>query len=111
MGLTTAAGVDPADRGDEGASAAPGVLEQRGVELVGYHDLAGRPGFKLAMQRHGDRWYLYLGHLWHRGWSIVDVTDPRLPRLCRFLEGPRDTWTIQVQVAAGRMVTALEKPN
>jgi hypothetical protein len=89
----------------------PGVLEQQGVEFVGYHDLAGRPGFKMAMQRHGDRWYLYLGHLWHRGWSILDVTDPRSPTLCRFLEGPADTWTIQVQVADGRMVTALEKPN
>ncbi|MCV2488867.1 hypothetical protein OF117_05785 [Geodermatophilus sp. YIM 151500] len=89
----------------------PGVLEQRAVEFVGYHDLDGRPGFKLAMQRRGDRWYLYLGHLWHRGWSIVDVTDPRSPRLCRFVEGPAHTWTIQVQVADGRMVTALEKPN
>lgn len=89
----------------------PGVLEQQAVEFVGYHDLDGRPGFKLAMQRHGDRWYLYLGHLWHRGWSILDVTDPRSPRLCRFVDGPANTWTIQVQVAGGRMVTALEKPN
>ncbi len=110
MGSNTA---EPAGTAAPGPDAvqAPGVLEQRGVELVGYHDLAGRPGFKMAMQRHGDRWYLYLGHLWHRGWSILDVTDPRSPRLCRFLEGPADTWTIQVQVADGRMVTALEKPN
>jgi hypothetical protein len=90
---------------------APGVVEQKAVEFVGYHDLDGRPGFKLAMQRHGDRWYLYLGHLWHRGWSILDVTDPRSPRLCRFVDGPANTWTIQVQVADGRLVTALEKPN
>jgi hypothetical protein len=94
-----------------GTGAAPGVVEQSGVEFVGYHDLDGRPGFKLAIQRHGDRWYLYLGHLWHRGWSVLDVTDPRSPRLCRFVEGPANTWTIQVQVADGRMVTALEKPN
>jgi hypothetical protein len=90
---------------------APGVVEQHEVEFVGYHDLDGRPGFKLAMQRQGDRWYLYLGHLWHRGWSILDVTDPRSPRLCRFVDGPANTWTIQVQVADGRMVTVLEKPN
>jgi hypothetical protein len=79
------------------------------VEVVGYSDLGGRPGFKLAMQEVGDRFYLYLGHLWHRGWSILDVTDPRTPRLVRFVEGPANTWTIQVQVAEGRMVTALEK--
>lgn len=79
------------------------------MEVVGYSDLDGRPGFKLAMQEVGGRSYLYLGHLWHRGWSIVDVTDPRAPRLVRFLDGPDNTWTIQVQVADGRMVTALEK--
>ncbi|WP_167761950.1 hypothetical protein [Blastococcus sp. CT_GayMR19] len=110
MGSNTAEPVGTAAPGADEVRA-PGVLEQRGVEFVGYHDLAGRPGFKMAMQRHGDRWYLYLGHLWHRGWSVLDVTDPRSPTLCRFLEGPADTWTIQVQVADGRMVTALEKPN
>ena len=110
MGPNTAAPAGTAAAGGDRVQV-PGVLEQRGVELVGYHDLAGRPGFKMAMQRHGDRWYLYLGHLWHRGWSILDVTDPRSPRLCRFVAGPDNTWTIQVQVADGRMVTALEKPN
>lgn len=79
------------------------------VEVVGYSDLAGRPAFKLALQEVSGRWYLYLGHLWHRGWTIVEVTDPRAPRLVRFIDGPANTWTIQVQVAAGRMVTALEQ--
>ena len=79
------------------------------MRVVGYSDLAGRPGFKLAAQEVGGRFYLYLGHLWHRGWSVVDVTDPASPRLVRFIEGPANTWTIQVQVAAGRMITALER--
>lgn len=79
------------------------------VDVVGYSDLDGRPAFKLALQEAGGRWYLYLGHLWHRGWSIVEVTDPRAPRLVRFIDGPANTWTIQVQVAAGLMVTALEQ--
>jgi hypothetical protein len=93
-----------------GVTARPAVLEQHGVAFVGYHDLDGRPGFKLGLQRAGDRWYLYLGHLWHRGWSILDVTDPVRPRLCRFVPGPAHTWTIQMQVADGVMVTALEQP-
>ena len=80
------------------------------MELVGYHDLDDRPAFKMGVQRRADRWYLYLGHLWHRGWSIVDVTDPRDPQLCRFVAGPEHTWTIQMQVADGVMVTALEQP-
>jgi hypothetical protein len=89
----------------------PAVQEQHGIAMVGYHDLDGKPGFKMGVQRVGDRWYLYLGHLWHRGWSILDVTDPTRPRLCRFVEGPAHTWTIQMQVADGVMVTALERPN
>jgi hypothetical protein len=30
--------------------APPGVLENRGFDFVGYHDLAGRPGFKMGVQ-------------------------------------------------------------
>jgi hypothetical protein len=78
------------------------------VELVGYDDLDGRSGFKLALHEAGGRFYLYVAALWHSGWSIVDVTDPRTPRLVRWIAGPPNTWTIQVQVADGRMVTSLE---
>lgn len=88
-------------RGTGDVVSVPGVLEAQAVEFVGYHDLDGRPGFKLAMQRLGDRWNIYLGHLWHRGRSVVDVTEPAAPWLCRFVEGSTDTWTFQVQVATG----------
>jgi len=87
----------------------PGEAYAKNVEVVGYSDLGGRPGFKLAMQEVGGRWYLYLGHLWHRGWSIVDVTDPLRPELVRFIPGPANTWTIQIQVADGKMITGLEQ--
>jgi hypothetical protein len=79
------------------------------LEIVAYHDLGGRPGFKMGIHEIGGRWFLYLGHLWHRGWSVLEVTDPARPQLVRFLPGPANTWTIQMQVAGGRMVTALEK--
>ncbi len=79
------------------------------IELLGYHDLGGKPAFKLAMQEVNGRWYLYMGHLWHRGWSILDVTDPSAPEYVRFIPGPENTWTIQIQVAEGKMITALER--
>ena len=47
------------------------------VEFVGYDDLDGRSGFKLALHEANGRFYLYVAALWHPGWSIVDVTDPR----------------------------------
>jgi len=79
------------------------------IELLGYHDLGGKPAFKLAMQEVSGRWHLYMGHLWHRGWSILDVTDPTDPEYIAFLPGPENTWTIQIQVAEGKMITALER--
>jgi hypothetical protein len=79
------------------------------LELVGYHDLAGRPAFKLAMQEVAGRWYLYTGSLWHRGWTILDVSDPSAPEHVAFIPGPENTWTIQIQVADGKMITALER--
>ena len=66
----------------------PSGYYARDVEVLGYHDLEGRPAFKLAMQEVNGRWYLYLAHLWHRGWSVLDVT-PELPSLPEF--APRRT--------------------
>ena len=88
----------------------PDAVEQHGVSLVGYHDLEARPAFKIDLQVVDDRWYLYLGHFWHRGWSVLDVTDPAAPEYLRYVEGPENTSTGQVQVADGLLVTSLEKP-
>jgi len=81
----------------------------RNIEPVGYHDLNGRPAFKLAMQEVNNRGYLYVAHLWHRGWSVLDVTDPAAPEFRTFVPGPENSWTIQIQVAEGKMITALER--
>lgn len=86
----------------------PGAVAHN-VEPVGYSDLDGRPGFKMAIREVGGRWYLYMGHLWHRGWSIVEVTDPRAPKVLRFVPGPDNTWTIQMELHGDRMITALQQ--
>ena len=86
----------------------PRVAFSENVEFVGYDELEGRPGFKLALHESGGRFYLYVAALWHSGWSIVEVTDPRRPRFVRWIDGPPNTWTIQVQVAGDRMITSLE---
>jgi hypothetical protein len=81
----------------------------KNVELVGYHDLESKPGFKLAMQVVEEKWYIYLGHFWARGWSIVDVTEPSKPKYVRYIPGPEHTECNQIQVADGIMITALQK--
>jgi hypothetical protein len=87
----------------------PGKTWSDKVRAVGYVDFAGKPAFKLAIQEVNERWYLYVAHLWHPGWSVVDVTDPENPQELRHIEGPANTWTIQVQVAQGKMITAFER--
>lgn len=89
----------------------PGDHWSHNVDLVGYCDLEAKPAFKLAVDERDGRWYLYVAHLWHRGWSIVDVTDPDAPKILRFIDGPDNTWTIQIQIAERRMITALEQIN
>jgi len=89
----------------------PTTAEARGIDVVGYHDLNANPAFKVAMQETGGRWYLYLSHFWVNGWSVLDVTDPASPEYLRFIEGPEHTWTLQVQVAEGKMITSLERPS
>lgn len=85
------------------------AAEAWNIEAVGYHDLERRPAFKIALQVAQDRWFLYLSHFWHSGWTVLDVTDPAKPELVRFVPGPANTFTLQVQVADGLILVALEK--
>ncbi|MBC7921430.1 MAG: hypothetical protein H7Z75_10130 [Ferruginibacter sp.] len=91
------------------AQALPSGYQAQQVQPVGYSDLNGRPGFKLSVREYRGRWYLYMGHFWHRGWSIVDVTDPAAPRVVKFVPGPDNTFTGQMELAGNTMVTGLEK--
>jgi len=82
------------------------------MEPIGYSRLENRKGaFKMAIKKVNGRWYLYMGHLWHYGWSIVDVTDPREPKFLKTVPGPGNTWTIQMTLHDNIMITALEKSS
>jgi hypothetical protein len=81
----------------------------RNMSRIGYADLDGRSGFKLAMKEADGRFYLYVAALWEPGLTILDVTDPTQPRQVRWIDGPPNTWTLQVQVAEDRMITNLER--
>ncbi len=87
----------------------PGKTYAWNMEAVGYNDLIGKPCFKMALHKAGERWFLYAAGFWHPGLHVLEVTDPANPRHIRFIDGPPNTWTLQVQVADGRMITSQER--
>ena len=59
----------------------------KNIELIGYHDLNGKPGFQMAMQEVGGKYYLYVAHFKSSGWSILEVTDPQVHGLLNSFPG------------------------
>jgi len=86
------------------------------LEVVGFTGLEGRPGaFKLAI-KHGknDHWYLYAGHSFDQGWSIVDVTDPKNPRYVKFMPystTSKEVLTAQLTLHDDILITAIDKES
>ena len=83
----------------------PGYRGQN-VEVVGYVDAVGQSPFKMSLLQDGDIWYMYTSNLFHRGWGILDVTDPMDPKVVKFIEGPENTGTWQVDIADGLMIAS-----
>lgn len=75
--------------------------QSKNVEFVGYSDMNGRPdSLQVVGQKIGSKQYLYVGHFWSGGVSILDVTEPTTPNVIGFLPSPdANTWNIKVQVA------------
>src|SRR5260221_2096944 len=76
-----------------------GAEEARNVRLVGFHDIAARSAYQPTIKNQGERWIAYIGshggrsvnplngRLEESGTSILDVTDPRAPRLLHHIPG------------------------
>jgi len=73
--------------------------EKLNMELVGYHDLQGRSAYQPLVHAQGGRWIAYIGlhggrlpnelsgALEDSGTAILDVTDPRQPKLLAHIPG------------------------
>jgi hypothetical protein len=66
----------------------------RNMRLVGYCDQGGRPDGVQIMVHRG---YAYIGHMFSKGFSIVDVRDPKNPHAVGYLAAPPGTWNIHLQ--------------
>ena len=66
----------------------------RNMRLIGHSDQGGRADGVQVMVHRG---YAYVGHMFSKGFSIIDVRDPKNPRAVNYVAAPPNTWTIHLQ--------------
>lgn len=77
------------------------------LRFLGHCDLDGHGS---NMQLMTSRGYLYVGHsVKEIGTTIVDVSDPRRPRVCGELPGFKNTKSAKVQVAGDLLLVSYEQ--
>ena len=66
----------------------------RNMRIIGYSDQGGRPdGVQLMI----NKGYAFIGHMFSKGFSVVDVRDPRDPKPATYIPAPANTWNIHLQ--------------
>jgi hypothetical protein len=81
----------------------------KNVEFVSFTDVNGRIPFKMSIQVVNGKWYMYAGAQNDRGWSVLDITNPADTAFLNWIPGPKNTRTVQVDIADGKMITGLER--
>src|SRR6476620_9601931 len=67
----------------------------RNMRIIGHSDQGGRPDGVQIMVHRG---YAYVGHMFSKGFSVVDVRDAKRPRAVNYLAAPPGTWNIHLQI-------------
>lgn len=86
----------------------PGAYAKN-VEYVGFTAMDNHIPFKMSIEQVGSKWYMYAGAQNDRGWAVLDITNPADPLFLNWLPGPKNTRTVQVDIADGKMITGLER--
>jgi hypothetical protein len=66
----------------------------RNLKLIGHSDQGGRPDGVQLMVNKG---YAITGHMFSKGFSVIDVRDPRKPKPVKYIPAPPNTWNIHLQ--------------
>jgi hypothetical protein len=64
------------------------------MRVVAHCDQGGRPDGVQIMVHRG---HAYIGHMFSKGVSVLDVRDPKRPRAVTYLAAPAGTWNIHLQ--------------
>jgi hypothetical protein len=76
------------------SSALPKPDYARNMRIVGHCDQGGRPDGVQLMVHRG---YAFVGHMFSKGFSVVDVRDAKNPRAVNYSPAPPGTWNIHLQ--------------
>jgi hypothetical protein len=66
----------------------------RNMRLLGHCDQGGRAD---GVQIMVERGFAYVGHMFSKGFSVLDVRDPRAPKAVGYVAAPPGTWNIHLQ--------------
>ena len=66
----------------------------RNMGVVGHSDQGGRPDGVQIMVHRG---FAYVGHMFSKGFSVIDVRDAKNPRAVNYVAASPNTWTIHLQ--------------
>jgi hypothetical protein len=64
------------------------------MRLIGHCDQGGRPD---AVQVMVHRGFAYVGHMFSKGFSVIDVRDPTRPSAVAYVPAAPNTWNIHLQ--------------
>jgi len=66
----------------------------KNMKLIGHSDQGGRPdGVQLMI----NKGFAFTGHMFSKGFSVMDVRDPRDPKPVNYIPAPPNTWNIHLQ--------------
>ena len=66
----------------------------RNMRLIGHSGQGGRPDGVQLMVHRG---FAYVGHMFSKGFSVLDLRDPRKPSAANYIPAPPNTWNIHLQ--------------
>lgn len=66
----------------------------KNMRILGYSDQGGRPDAVQIMVQDG---FAYVGHMFSKGFSVIDVRDPKNPKPTAYFPAPANTWNIHLQ--------------
>ena len=69
-------------------------VHARNTKILGWSDQGGRPDGVQVMVEKG---FAYVGHIFSKGFSVVDVREPSRPVTVAYVPAPENTWNLHLQ--------------